>query len=57
MTADEMSLTEWIATESERREREENPDARAQLRPLNDYSDEYAVPAEYRTVDQAWVFR
>ena len=58
MTANEMSLTEWIATESERRGRrgrEENPDARAQLRPLDDFSDEYADPAEYRTVDQAQV--
>ena len=55
MPANEMSLTEWIATESERRGREENPDARVQLRPLDDFSDEYADPTEYRTVDQARV--
>ena len=55
MTADEMSLSEWINAENERRTREENPDAPAQLRPLDDFSDEYADPTEYRTVDQARV--
>ena len=55
MTADEMPLQQWITTEMERRGREENPDAPAQLRPLDDFSDDYAEPTQYRTVDQARV--
>jgi len=52
MTAGEMPLAEWVRVESERRRREENPDAPVQLRPLDDFSDEYADPTRYRTVDQ-----
>lgn len=54
-TADDMSLNEWVRVESERRARVENPDAPAQLRPLEDFSDEYADPTEYKTVDQSRV--
>ena len=53
MGAADVSLAEWVKVESERRRREENPHAPARLRPLEDFSDEYADPARYRTVDQA----
>ena len=55
MRAEDVSLAEWIKAESERRRRQENPHAPAQLRPLDDFSDEYADPTRYKTVDQARV--
>ena len=47
MNAEEMSLEEWVRTEIERRTRMEDPDAPVELRPLKDFSDEYADPTEY----------
>ena len=42
MRAADVSLAEWVKVESERRRREENPHAPARLRPLDDFSNEYA---------------
>ena len=48
----ERELREWVQREVARRSEEEDPTGRAQLRPLQDFGDEYADPTVYRTVDQ-----
>ena len=45
-------LLSWVQRESTRRSREENPERPAQLRPVEHFSDEYADPRKYKTVDQ-----
>ena len=51
------ALRAWAQRETARRAREENPERPARLRPLEDFSDEYADPTRYRTVDQRRVGR
>ena len=50
-------LLEWAQRETDRRSREENPDAPAQLRPVDDFSDDYANPTRYKTGDRQRVGR
>ena len=50
-------LLAWVQRETTRRDREENPERSAQLQPLETFSDEYADPTRYKTVDQARVGR
>ena len=45
-------LLAWVERETARRSREENPDYPAQLRPLEDFSDDYADPSKYESVNQ-----
>ena len=45
-------LLAWVERETARRSREENPDHPAQLRPLEDFNDEYADTSKYRSVNQ-----
>ena len=51
------ALLAWVEREMARRAREENPERPARLRPLEDFSDEYADPTKYRTVDQKRIGR
>jgi hypothetical protein len=50
-------LLAWVRRETARRAREENLERPARLRPLEDFSDEYADPTKYKTVDQNRVGR
>ena len=50
-------LIAWVQQETARRDEEENPERRTQLRPLEDFSDEYADPTKYKTVKQERVGR
>ena len=56
-TASDRDLLAWVQRETARRNREENPERATQLRPLEDFSDEYADPTKYKTVDQERVGR
>ena len=51
-TQRDRELLRWVHEETARRSREENPERPARLRPLEDFSDEYADPTRYKTVDQ-----
>ena len=50
---EEEKVLDWVRRETARRAREEDPNRPANLRPLEEFSDEYADPARYETVDQA----
>ncbi len=54
---DQRELLAWVQRETERRNREEDPERPARLRPLEDFKDEYADPTKYKTVDQKRVGR
>lgn len=56
-TQRDRELLRWVHEETARRSREENPERPARLRPLEDFSDEYADPTRYKTVDQERVGR
>ena len=49
------TVRDWVRDETARRAREENHERPATLLPLEDFSDEYAEPSRYRTVEQGRV--